>query len=309
MSRHINIFKSASDGLNTKVDPVRLKFDYRTGVSALAACKNISIDDTGRISRRAGYAVTDRTEAWHSLFSAGAFALGVTGNALAVIAADMSKTNLRNVTTGAKMSYVRNTDGAQDIIFYMNGYEKGRLINKVSYSWPVGTYVGPETRKSFYEAPIGHLLCIRNLRMFIAEDKILWYSEPGNLSSYRLSANYFGFPSRLRMVQAVKTGLWISDSESLYFLQGEIIPSRLEMPTQTLVANYPAIEGTAVKIDGSRIGEGIPGAVIVFTTSEGVCIGDGNGNLINISERKIDLPLALSGASLYRDGHYCVTLN
>ena len=308
MTKPIPIFRGTT-GLNTKLDPTRIQFNPEAGISDLAACVNCDIDDSGRPFLRKGFTATDRTETWHSLFSAGSFSLGVTGNALAVIESDMSKTNIRNVTTGARMSYVRGTDGEQDVIYYLNGYEKGRVINKISYSWPVGDYVGPESRKEFYEAPIGHLLEIRNLRMFIAEDNILWYSEPGAFNLYRLAANYFGFQSRLKMLQAISGGLWISDSESIYFLKGEIIPSQQEMPMQVKMAEYSAIEGTAIKVQGSRIGEGIPGIVVVFTSKEGICIGTEDGKLINITEKKIDLPSGLTGGGLYKDGKYIVTID
>jgi hypothetical protein len=308
MARTIKIF-SATSGINNKLDPVRLKYDYRKGISDFVACVNCDIDDTGRPFRRKGFTATTRTESFHSLFSAGSFGLGVTGNALAVINADMSKTNIRNVTQNARMSYVRDTDGTQDVIYYANGYENGRVINKISNTWPVGTYVGPETRKTFYAPPIGHLLEIRNLRMFIAVDNILWYSEPGAFNLYRLASNYFGFPSRLRMIQAVDGGLWVSDSERIYFLGGEIAPTIQEMPVQKKKADYAAFEGSAVKVPGSRIGEGMEGIVVVFATPEGVCIGTGDGQLINLTERKIALPSGLTGAGFYRDGKYIVTIN
>ena len=306
--KSIPIFKGTT-GLNTKLDPTRIKFNPETGISDLAACVNCSIDDTGRPFLRKGFTATARIEAWKNLFSCGNFALGTKGNALCIIEADMSYKAIRNITQEARMSYVRDTDGAQEIIYYCNSYEKGRVVSKVSYNWPVSTYIGPETRKKFYAAPIGHLLEIRNLRMFIAEDKTLWYSEPGNYSSYRLGANFFGFSSRLRMVQAVAGGLWISDSESIYFLGGEIIPSKLEMPRQIKMADYPAIEGSAVKVRGSKIGEGMPGMAVVFTSEAGICIGSGDGQLINVTEKKIALPTGLSGAGFYRDGKYTCTLD
>jgi len=309
MSRHINIFKSTT-GINNKIDPVRLRFDYRTGVSDLAAGVNIDVDDTGRPSRRFGYTATARTESWHSLFSCGSYALGITGNALAVIEADMSRTNLRNVTTGARMSFARDTDGEQDVIYYANGYETGRVINKLSYSWTAGDYVGATSRKEIYDPPIGHLLEIRNLRMFIAEGSTLWHSEPGSLSQFRLAANYFGFPSRIRMVQAVSGGLWISDSENVYFLSGEIAPVLQEMPVQVKKCDCPVIEGTAVEAPASRIGiEGLSGIVTIFTTTRGVCIGSEDGQLIPVSEHKIEIPSGLTGSAVYKDGRYIVCID
>ena len=304
----IPIFRGTT-GLNTKLDPARIKFSPESGISDLAACVNCDVDDTGRPFLRKGFTATARTEAWKNLFSCRSYGLGTKGNALCVIEADMSYTAIRNITQDVRMSYVRDTDGVQEIIYYCNGYEKGRIAGRISYSWPVSSYIGPETRKELYEAPIGSLLETRNLRMFIAEDKTLWYSEPGDYSSYRLAANFFGFQSRLRMIQAVAGGLWISDSESIYFLGGEIAPSKPEMPRQVKMADYPVIEGSAVKVRGSRIGEGMPGMAVVFTSEEGICIGSGDGQLINITEKKIDLPSGLSGAGFYRDGKYICIIN
>ena len=307
--KSIPIFKGAS-GLNTKTDPVRLRFNPETGVSDLAACVNCDIDDTGRISRRQGFTATVRTEAWHNLFSCNSYGIGVVGNALAIINADLSYTSIRNVTQNARMSYIRDTNGAKDVIYYSNGYEIGKIIDKVSYSWDLGTYVGATTRKTFSAPPVGHLLEVRSLRMFVAKDNILWYSEPSAYNQFRLAANYFIFPSRIRMVQAVDSGLWVSDSENIYFLNGEIAPTMQEMPVQRKKADYPAIEGTAVKVPGSRIGNGeMQGIVIVFIIPKGICIGSGDGQLINLTERKIDLPLGLTGAGFYKDGKYICTVD
>lgn len=309
MSRHIKIYNSSS-GINNKLDPVRLEYDYREGVSDLAACVNCTIDDSGRIARRDGFVATDRTEAWHSLFSCGAYALGVMGDALCVIEPNMAYTALRNVQVGARMSWVRDTDGKKDVIYYCNEYQAGRIIDKASHSWPLITPVGATTIKEFYPAPLGHLLSIRNGRMFIAVDNFLYYSEPNTYHAYRLGANYFGFPSRIKMLQAVDNGFWISDSESLYFLGGDIAPTMQEMPSQIKKAAYPAIEGSAVKVPGSRVRNGeMQGEVVVFVTNKGVCVGAGTGELINLSERKLDIPAGLTGAGLYRDGHFICTID
>lgn len=309
MSRTINIFKGSS-GLNTKLDPTRIKFDPRTGVSDLAVCVNIDIDDSGRISRRKGSTATSRTESWHSLFSCGAYALGISGNALAVLEPNMARTNIRNVTVGAKMSFVRDTDGTQDVIYYANGYQSGRVINKISYTWPLMVPVGATTIKKFYAPPLGHILEIYNARMFIAAENTIWYSEPNTYYAYRLGANSFRLPGRIRMIQAVSGGLWISDSESVYFLGGSIAPALQEMPIQIKKCDCPVIEGTNVEAPASRIGlDGLSGIVTIFTTTKGVCIGSMDGTLIPVTEHKVEIPSGLSGSAVYRDGKYIVTIN
>lgn len=308
MGKLIPIF-SGTSGINTKLDPARLRFNPEAGISELAASVNCDIDDTGRIFRREGTTATIRTEKWKNLFSCGSYGIGTKDDALCIIEPNIVHTAIRNITPYARMSYVRDTDGTQDVIYYCNGYEKGRVISKVSHSWPASSYVGPETRKTFQDPPIGHLLETRSSRMFIGRDNVLWYSEPGAMSLFRLAANYLVFPSRLKMLQAVDEGLWISDSESIYFLGGEIMPTALEMPRQTKKADYPAREGTAVKVKGSKIGDGLKGMVIVFTTEKDICLGTSDGQLLSLTEKKIDLPSGLTGAGLYKDGKYIVTID
>ena len=296
---------SGTTGINNKVDPSRLRFGPETGIVDLAAAVNIDVDDTGRPSRRRGRTATVRTEAWKNLFGCGSYGVGTKCDALCVIESDLSYTAIRNINASAKMSYVRDTDGEQDVVYYTNGHENGKIINKVSYAWSVGEKTS-ET-KEFSAAPIGHLIEKRK-RMFIAQDNILWYSEPNSNDLYRLGTNHFRFMSRTRMVQAVAGGLWVSDSDAIYFLGGEINPSNMEMPLQEKMADYPVSRGTGVKVPGSKIGdEGLSGIVVMFTTNKGVCIGTRDGQLINATERKIDLPSSLTGAGLYKDGKYiCV---
>lgn len=309
MGSPIKIF-SGTSGINTKVDPVRLRFNPKTGISELAACVNCDVDDTGRIVRRDGYTATVRTEKWHSIFGCGNYGIGVTGDALCIIEHDLSYTPIRNVMQGARMSYFKEFDGAKDIIYYANGFQNGRIWGKNSHTWPVGTYVGVPTSKMFYAAPVGHLLENRNQRMFVAQDNVLWYSEPSAYSIWRLSTNYLAFPSKIRMVQSTAGGLWISDSNSIYWLGGEIIPTAMEMPIQVKMADYPAVEGTAIKAVGSRVGEGIPGIVVIFATTKGICIGTGEGQIINVTERKLDMPTGgLTGAGIERNGKYIITMD
>ncbi len=309
MGEPVLIFRGSS-GINTKLDPARLRFNAESGISELAAAVNVTIDDSGRIIRRDGSTATARTEAWKNLFSCGSYALGTKENALCTLEADMSYKAIRNIASSAKMSYVRTSDGKQGVVFYCNGSQNGLVKNKTSYSWPLITPVGVKTTKQFYPAPIGHLLAIRNGRMFIAVDNILYYSEPNTYHAYRLATNYFGFQSRLKMVESVTGGLWVSDSEAIYFYRGDIFPARLEMPLQNQVAPYPIKEGTAVKVPASRIGiEGLKDIVVVFTTNEGICVGSSDGQLINLTERKIDIPSGLTGAGFYKDGQYIVTID
>ena len=280
-----------STGLNNKVDPVRLRWNSETGIQELAKAKNVDIDDSGRISRRKGYSKVLDVSDCHSIYNTGDYCVFVHAGALATLERDYSYTNIRNVTVGAKVSYAQ----VGDKIYYCNGYENGYVKDRVSYSWIGEEYVGPTTTKVFSPPPIGHLLELFSGRIYIAVGDDLWYTEPFSYSWVNLAENFIPFSSKIRMVQGVKDGLWISDSYKTYFLKGT---NPKEMGFE-IIANYPAIEGTDSK--AFDLGEE---KAIVWTSTEGICVGASGGQFKNITRGKLWYPDSNVGAGFINDGKY-----
>ena len=104
MSEPLTIFSSTT-GLNTKIDPARIKFDPASGLADLAVAVNVDIDSTGRIGRRKGFAATARTEDIHSLWCDGGACLFATGTSLCLLAADFSYITVASITANAPISY------------------------------------------------------------------------------------------------------------------------------------------------------------------------------------------------------------
>ena len=115
-------------GLVNKIDPSRHQYSEKDGVSELAEAVNIVFDETGSISRRLGYTITSVISESHSLYCEDSIALFVTGDALCLLAEDMSYAPLRNVTRGARMSYAQ----IGDAVYYMNGAERGYVQDDIS---------------------------------------------------------------------------------------------------------------------------------------------------------------------------------
>ncbi len=300
MARTLKIFRGTT-GINNKIDPVRLKYNWKTGVQELKSGVNIDVDDTGRPARRNGHLITALTGAYYSLFCDGGECLAVTGTGLKAIRADYTEVSVATVTAAARMDYCQ----LGNRIYYLNGFEKGYVENSTNYAWVVGSYVGPRTTKTFSSPPIGHLLTLYNGHMYIAEGNVVWHSEPFAYGAYNLSQNFIPFSSRVKFLRAVNDGIYVGDEKDIYFHKGEM-PKEFK---QTKVANYPVIEGTAEKVPGSRIGKldmevNFPGEVIMLTTKEGICIAGHGGQFINLSERRLDYPSTQFGAGLYKDGKY-----
>ena len=297
--RQLKIFKGAL-GINNKIDPTRIEYDSGTGVEELAAGVNVDISSSKRVGRRKGYTLR-LAKAAHSLFSCGEYCLFVSGNALCVLEPDYTWSAIRNVAVGARVCYAKfGTD-----IYYANGYEKGIVRDRVSYSWTAADYVGPATTKALSDPPIGHLLEIYNGVMLIAQDNVLWHSEPFALSQFNLAKNYIQFGERLTMVKAVSGGIYVSTEQETFSHRGGTVKEL----QQTKVADYPAIEGTVVTASASKIGDGkITGLAALWASTKGICFGGPDGNFRNLTERRLDYPFARYGSGLFRDGKYVCLL-
>ena len=311
MAKIVTVFRGTS-GVNNKLDPTRISIDFKTGICALAEGVNINIDDTGRIDRCRGFTATSITDAMHSLFDCGSYALGVSGDALQVINPNYSVSSIRNVTENARMRYVK----FNDVIFYLNGYEKGYVQNKVSYAWTRSTYTGPTTDRTYSDPPIGYILEIYKGRMLIAVRKsnayFIKFSEAGYLGRFDMALNGMPFQSHIRMVRSVQNGFYVSTDDAIYWISGPISiwEGGLQFPPIMQVADYPSVEGTDLIVPGSRIGDGIPGEIAIWTAGQGkgICIGTMDGRFQNLTEGELTYPDAHYGTALYKDGKYIVSL-
>jgi len=299
MAKKLSLFKGAV-GINNKIDPVRLKYNPETGVQELAAGVNIDIDSSMRIGRRKGYTL-ELAKASHSLFPCDGYCLFVSGDALCVLEPDYSWTAIRNVTVGARVSYAK----AGGDIYYANGYEKGIVRDRVSYGWTAASYVGPPTTKTFSDPPTGHLLEIYNGVMLIAKGRVVWHSEPFAFSWFDYASGFIQFNDTVTMMKAVQDGVFISTEKETFAHVGGTVKEF----KQSKVADYPAIEGTAVTVHASRIGDGsMSGLAAMWASKEGICFGGLDGYFKNLTERRLDYPAARYGAGLYRDGKYICLL-
>jgi hypothetical protein len=296
----ITIFSEAN-GLNTKVDPRRIRFDPATGVTDLAVAVNINIDSTGRVSRRKGFAATARTENIHSLWCDGGACLFVTGTSLCTLGVDYSYSAVATVTFGARVRYFQLD--AQS--YWMNGFEKGYVEDGVNNSWDFGTYVGPDTTRQFSDPPLGHIIAYDYGHVFVAQGAVIWYSEPFSLGAFDLARSFLPFEDRITMMRPLLGGMWVSTERQTFFLPGR--NPRETGPTKT--ADYPAIESTDTDVDLSKIGSGeLNGIGAIWTTPKGICLGTPEGQMINLTQRRLNLPIAVLGAGVCFDDRYVSTL-
>jgi len=287
-------------GLNNFNDPSAIKMDLSTGDYELSESINVVIND-GRPGRRKGY-TQKNVSAFHSLTAHQDYMVGVTGNALTVIERDYSTTAIRNVTTGARVRYQQ----VGDYLYYVNGFEKGYIKDRLSYSWSVGDYYGPTTQRDFSDPPIGNLICLFKSRMYIALGNILWYSEPFAYNTFDFARGFIDFGNEIQMVAASDDTLFISTNKKVLALSGNG-PNDFEMKT---VFSFPAIKGTEVIFDFTKfpIVDGIFGNGVIWTGSEGICVGGLKGFNLILTTRKVVIPDAIEGNAVIYNGHYITNL-
>jgi hypothetical protein len=97
----------------------------------LTEAVNVDIDDSGRVSRRAGTTLQVAGAA-HSLWSDGEDCLYVAGSALKRLNADFSSTTL---ATGLLLDMPNNYVAVNGNIYWSNGQQSGALANGRSRSW------------------------------------------------------------------------------------------------------------------------------------------------------------------------------
>jgi hypothetical protein len=301
MGKLVTIYKK-TDGLNNVDAPIRVPFNAETGVVDLTEAYNVDVDSSGRLSRRKGFTATGRTESSRDIFCDGGECLYVSGTALYRLNPDYSRTGVRSGLTADKQMYYVQVG---DRIYYSNGVERGYVVNGVSSVWQVSAYVGPATFRVFSSPPYGTILAFHSSRLYMVVDSVLWYSEPFAYNWWDMARNFIPFSYDIRMVRAVKDGLYVGDERGVYFLQGTS-PKEFNFIS---VSDSPMVKGTDVSISGLDVkDDAIYNKVAVWTGQDGICLGLPGGDVKNLTKNKVTYPSSQLGAAAVLKDKYLTLL-
>jgi len=293
------ILLSQTSGLNNVITPIRHKFDPAAGCLDLSLATNVDIDDTGKPSRRKGTNELRNDDA-HSMWSNGYECYYVSGDALYQFNADWSRTGLRSgLTLDAMMSYVYY--GGKT--YHANGIENGIIYDGADWSWVGEPYVGPETIYHVHTTPpVGHLLERMGGNMLIAVGNCIHWSLPYAPSWYRLGVDVIRFGTMPTMMAALPGGVWVSDSDRVYWLQGTDPKQWMAVPQED---SSPAIKGTVLKLDGQALPDTLrsSGLCVLWTSRDGIIVGTGQGQAINLTRGRLQYSKTSFGAALVVNGN------
>lgn len=159
------------------------------------------------------------------------------------------------------------------------------------------TGVTPLKSFNMYPAPKGDIIRYYRGRMWIADDKVLWYSSPFSFNWWNLQSDYFTFESNITEVMPVTDGIWVGTEKGLYYLSGKV-PEKMILSNPESVS---VVKNTGQKISGAYIFiDNTPiGYKWLVTTNKGIFVCFNDGITLNTTERNVVFPTAEKGVSTF----------
>lgn len=313
MTKPVTLYNGSS-GLNTVLDPQRLSQGSKDnpGIIELAHAVNVSIDERGLCSLRAG-SVEEQSGSFHSLFCDGGdcFVIQerISDAAIMRVNSDYSLTEIRSgLTKDNPMSWGQvNTD-----TFYSNGIQNGYIRDGVSGAWPSGIARGPNAALMQFESssPVANHIAFRpggQLILAVGSEAYINH-EPFQYGLFSKRSGYIQFESDITMLKGTTAGFFASDGRRTWFFRKS--PEGWFKFKQELVDDASVITGTLAtnSVDLMDIGLDRPGFGYIWMSRKGVCVGTEEGIVINLTKNKVKLPTTLSmGAGLVRDNTAILT--
>ena len=302
--RDLPLIKAVA-GLNNRVDPTRIAYNADAGVSELAEAVNISIDNTGRPQRRLGWNSLLAGE-FHSLWSNKLVAFLVQetpswGSIMQLSPDAQSVTGiLSGLTKNKRMSFV-------DIlgrIYYSNGLQKGIIVDGVTQEWVTETYHDEDSTRQFISVPNGHILERHINRIVVAKDNAIYLSEPDHYGLFDYVSTW-GFPSEITMVVSVETGLFVSDLQATYFLQGNSPHDFRQSTAYRLPAHRYSVYTELVDLADLGLSETTRYGAL-WSCSDGIMIGLPDGSVVPLNKERLIYPDGYTKAATMLCGYHAI---
>lgn len=162
-------------------------------------------------------------------------------------------------------------------------------------------FITPLKSFGYNTPPQGHIVRYSHGRILVADDNVLWFSEPYSYEWFNYQTNFIQFESRIRAVMPVEGGVWVAADKLYYFAGKNIATASSEMKEPIKV-----VEGSDVRIPGAYIFiENTPiGYKWLFTADKGIYVAFNDGMCLNMTAQNVELPLTAegTGAFIQKDG-------
>ena len=160
---------------------------------------------------------------------------------------------------------------------------------------------GPALRTQLMtNAPAGHLIGAFKGRLYVAQGRHLWYSQPHELELFDPMSGFLTFPDDVQTFAPVSDGIFVGSDSATVFLRGTD-PGEFETRK---VADYGTVRGTVQEVPEYYVldeKQRQQGPQMMWMSKCGVCLGGNNGLFKNLTGGRYILPSgAHAGASLLK---------
>jgi hypothetical protein len=272
-----------SSGVNNRVDATRIGIT-EGAFAGLEIANNVYIDSSGLINY-----LPEKTlkvsGTYHSLYKT-AFGFYVIADetstsTLYYVSIDSNQFNFRTIKTsltkGLKVTYTL----LGDKLLYSNGTDYGYITSYVNYNWPIQINKRLSNLVAFTP---GNHIDIFNGRVISLDDDEIIFSESFMPGLWDETKNRRRLSSDGTMLRSVGTGIFVSDSERVYFLRGDN-PNEWKLDK---VLDCPAIAYSSYPqlVKANLFGLQTDQLALLFNTTKGPCIGLSSGEVFNLIENK-----------------------
>lgn len=211
--------------------------------------------------------------------------ISVTGNSSVLVSGIPPSSHSEVVSINI---YMTTTNG--EVLYRVGSITNGTTTTTIS------SLTGGRPLETFnlYPAPKGSIVRWFSGRMYIAQDNILWWSEPYQYDHFDFTKNYYYFDEEITAVCPMPGGIWVS-SDKIYYISGKD-PHEGRLTEKGLAR---VVRGSDVKFSGAYIFiENTPlGYKWLVTTDLGIFVLFNDGVILNISEQNVSFPKAHDAAA------------
>jgi hypothetical protein len=253
---------------------------------------NVDIDNTGRLRSRKGYTKIYSSSGSHSLYSCPLGTFFVDGTALKVLNTDNTSVTIFNGISGTVCYCYINGE------VYFSDRAKARKINSglTVVPWGVDTDTTISVNSGNYSldvdiynpVPVADIIRFYRGRIYVVAGSVVWYTDPYAYDIFKYASNYLQFPNTITVFEAVTNGIWCV-SDKTYFLGGTE-PKEFIVQTQL---NYGAIANTSLEVPNTND--------VMWMSQRGLCMGDQDGQVVNLQEQHVAVNPGTTGAAIIRE--------
>ncbi|RKZ79057.1 MAG: hypothetical protein DRQ35_04935 [Gammaproteobacteria bacterium] len=148
--------------------------------------------------------------------------------------------------------------------------------------------------------PHGDFIAYNYGRTYVAQGKLLWYSEPMWYGQTNITRNFWQFASDITVLLALKNGIFVV-ADKTYFLSG----TKPEDSQLNEVSSATGIKGTGLIVNAENLTSpsSEKGEVAYWFSDRGAVIGSPNGSILFASEDRLSVPSANKGNSMYTESN------